>query len=467
MKKRAELFFTFILLPLDAMLLLGAFLLAYQLRLIAAVSGEYSYILPFADYFKFTLLFLPIWLLIFAVAGLYNIKNPRGILDELPPIFLGVSTNIALVMIWSFLTRDLFFSRLVIIYAAAFSLLGVLLGRLIIRLLQRRLYSYQVGVRRLLIIGTGPTAQSLIKEIQAKKKLGYRVVKVIDHWGIDKIDQIIKKQPVDEILIADPAISQKAMEEVLEFCRSTQISFRYAANTFQIASARVEIDNWAGISIIHLKPTLLDGWWRFYKRFFDLIFATIILILVSPIMLLTAMAIKLESRGPILLLRYKPDGPPVKRVGQDSRLFNFYKFRSMRDNVHHLRYTALAKQNIRKDGPMVKIANDPRVTKTGRFIRRTSIDELPQLFNVIKGNMSLVGPRPHLPEEVEKYEQYQRTVFTVKPGITGLPQVSGRSDLPFSEEVRLDIYYIENWSPWLDIKILLRTIGAVVMKKEN
>lgn len=468
MRKRSELLFTFLLLPLDACLLFAAFVVAYQLRLIESISGQYDYILPFSDYFRFILLFLPIWLLIFALSGLYNIKAAKkGLMDEIPPIFLAVSTGIALIMIWSFLTRQLFYSRLVIIFAWIFSLILIILGRLIFRLIQRRLYFYDIGVRRLLLIGSTHIAEILSKEINRKRRLGYKIVKIIDQWGIDKINQIVRRQPVDEIIVADPAISQKSIEQLLDFCRSSQIDFRYAADTFRVASARVDIDNIAGIPIIHLKPTLLDGWWRAAKRIFDLLLAIIILVLVSPIMLLTLIAIKIESAGPILLLRYKSAGPRVKRVGQAGRLFNFYKFRSMRDNVHHLRYTKLARQNIRQDGPLVKIVSDPRVTKIGRFIRRTSIDELPQLFNVIKGEMSLVGPRPHLPEEVAKYEQYQRMVLTVKPGITGLPQVSGRSDLPFSEEIRLDIFYIENWSLWLDIKILLKTIGVVLMKKDQ
>ena len=134
----------------------------------------------------------------------------------------------------------------------------------------------------------------------------------------------------------------------------------------------------------------------------------------------------------------------------------------MKSGTHHLRYTELAEKNIRKDSPLVKIKDDPRITRVGRFLRRFSIDELPQLWNVVKGEMSLVGPRPHLPEEVANYERHHRFVLTIKPGITGLAQISGRSDLPFEKEVRLDTYYIENWSLLLDLKILLKTVGVVL-----
>ena len=178
-------------------------------------------------------------------------------------------------------------------------------------------------------------------------------------------------------------------------------------------------------------------------------------------MLLTAISIKIDSKGPILFSKLE-NGEPVKRVGQKGKKFIFYKFRSMYPNTHKLRYEKLSGKNTRKDGPLVKIKNDPRVTSVGKFIRKYSIDELPQLWNVLIGNMSLVGPRPHLPEEVAQYKKHQRFVLTIKPGVTGLPQISGRSDLNFEEEVKLDRYYIENWSTWMDIKIIFKTIFVVL-----
>ena len=156
------------------------------------------------------------------------------------------------------------------------------------------------------------------------------------------------------------------------------------------------------------------------------------------------------------------DGTPVKRVGHKGRHFKFYKFRSMHPNTDSHRYSELAHKNTRQDGPLVKIKDDPRVTRVGRFIRKYSIDELPQLVNVLLGHLSLVGPRPHLPEEVAKYKRHHKFVLTIKPGLTGLPQTSGRSDLSFDEEVKLDRYYIENWSLWLDIKLVFKTIGVIL-----
>ena len=180
--------------------------------------------------------------------------------------------------------------------------------------------------------------------------------------------------------------------------------------------------------------------------------------------MLTAIAIVLDSRGPIFFNRLD-DGSPVMRVGEHDKPFRYLKFRSMRPGTHNLRYTELAELDTRKEGPLVKIKDDPRVTRVGKWIRKYSIDELPELFLVLIGKMSLVGPRPHLPEEVAKYSDHHRRVLSVKPGITGMAQVSGRADLRFDEEVRIDTYYIENWSPWLDLAILLRTPLVVFGRK--
>ena len=232
-----------------------------------------------------------------------------------------------------------------------------------------------------------------------------------------------------------------------------------------IQKTNIEVQSAVGIPIITLKPTPLDGWGGILKRLFDIVGALFGLIIFSPIFLIIAIAIKLDSKGTIIF-KYLDDGSRVKRVGEKGELFNFYKFRSMYPNTHNLRYTELADQNVREGSPMVKIKDDPRITKVGKFIRKTSLDELPQLWNVLKGEMSLVGPRPHLPEEVAKYKNHHKFVLSLKPGITGLAQISGRSNLDFEKEIQLDTYYIETWSIWLDIKIIIKTFGVVLFGKD-
>jgi lipopolysaccharide/colanic/teichoic acid biosynthesis glycosyltransferase len=233
------------------------------------------------------------------------------------------------------------------------------------------------------------------------------------------------------------------------------------ADLLGVKVLRTEVMDIAGLPLAEVKRTTLEGWGAIAKRIVDFVFSGLLIIIFSPVMLLTTIAIKLDSQGPVFFSRLD-DGSYLYRVGQGGRLFKYFKFRSMIDRADNMRYKELANLNLRSDGPLVKIKDDPRVTRVGKFIRRFSIDELSELFLVFIGKMSLVGPRPHLPEEVAKYEQHHRKVLTIKPGITGLAQVSGRSDLAFEEEVKLDIYYIENWSLLLDLSILLKTPLAVL-----
>ena len=198
-------------------------------------------------------------------------------------------------------------------------------------------------------------------------------------------------------------------------------------------------------------------WYFFAKRVLDVTGAVVGLTFAAPLFLMTAIAIKLNSSGPVFA------DTPI-RVGKREKVFKMYKFRSMIDNANLLK-KEMIQLNERNDGPLFKMKNDPRVTRVGRFLRRARIDELPQLFNVLRGDMSLVGPRPHEPEEVAKYEKHHKKLLTIKSGMTGMAQVSGSSDLSFEEEVKLDTYYIENWSPALDIKILLKT--AVILFKDR
>ena len=217
--------------------------------------------------------------------------------------------------------------------------------------------------------------------------------------------------------------------------------------------------------VVHIKRTPLDGWGRIVKRLFDIAGSAGLIALFSPALAATAILIKLDSKGPVFFTRLD-DGALQRRIGQDGRAFRYFKFRSMRAKTHGMRYAELMALNARR-GPLVKIPDDPRVTRVGKFIRRFSIDELPEFFLVFLGRMSLVGPRPHYPEEVAKYTGYQKRLLTIKPGVTGLAQISGRSDLDFDEEARLDMFYIENWSFWLDMQILLRTPWAVLRGRKE
>jgi len=250
--------------------------------------------------------------------------------------------------------------------------------------------------------------------------------------------------------------------ELIDFVNDHHLSFRYAADLLGTQLSNTEVTTIAGTPIVEVKHTSLDGWGRIAKRVFDILGATVLIIVLLPIMLITAFSIVIDTRGPILFW--------YKRIGQFGKPFTYFKFRSMIHNAHLYRYDdkfLSQQENLREGSPVMKFRRDPRITRVGRIIRRFSIDELPELFLVLRGTMSLVGPRPHEIEEVERYQKHHKKVLTIKPGITGISQVSGRSDLPFEDEVKLDSFYIENWSLTLDIQILLKTPFAVLRRRET
>lgn len=445
--KRADLFFTVILIPVDILMIFLAFILAYKFRFYFEIVPA-SYFEPFNEYIRSFFILVPVWVLIFALNGLYAITERRTSMNELGKIIVASTATTAVVIAWIFLTRTFFFSRLIIAFAWILIIITVFLGRILIGFLKRFLYRYGIGVHRVIILGQNSFTKPIIQDIKGNRGLGYKVVKVIDREGINKLETIVANSPCDEIMIADSSLAEGETEKVLEFCRLHQVGFKMTPNLFLVRSSHVSIQTLAGVPIMEYKRTPLDGWGKIIKRFADVLGAVILIILTSPLMLISALLIKLTSKGPIIFRQY--------RVGLD-RNFVFYKFRTMYEDASD-EHSKLMK----KYGVNFKLKKDPRVTKVGGFLRRTSLDELPQFFNVLKGEMSLIGPRPPMPEEVAKYNNWQKKRLGIKPGITGLWQVSGRSELSFEEWVKLDSYYIENWSLWLDFQIFLKTIWVVL-----
>lgn len=468
--KKAELVFSFILVPVDFIMLALAGISAYYIRFAQVTTDIRPVIfnLPFGEYFQILLLICLIWLAVFAFAGLYSFRGTKNFTKELYSVVQACSTGLVLIVIFIFFFRELFSSRFIVLAAWFLAIIYVIIARSLVRWVQRILFSHDVGVHKVILVGNSKTADILVNKFSSQKKGGFEVLKRLRDFSIEtaqELEEFLQNREVDEILQADPNMTKAETLRLFDFADEHHLTYKYAADLLDAKVLKTEVTEIAGVPIVEVKKTSLDGWGRIIKRFFDIVGSSLIMIILSPILILTSLLIKLDSKGPVFFSQ-RDDGSPVYRVGQGGRLFRYFKFRSMRPRTDSMRYNELADRDLRSGSPLVKIKDDPRVTRVGKFIRRWSIDELAELFLVFKGDMSLVGPRPHLPEEVAKYEQSHKKVLTIKPGITGLAQVSGRSDLSFEEEVKLDTYYIENWSLLLDLSILLKTPLAVLRSRQ-
>lgn len=468
--KKIETFFSILFVPVDFIVIVLAGVSAYYLRFSqwSANIRPAIFSLPFSAYFRSLLIIAALWIIIFMIAGLYQIRGARQLAQELRKIFLACSTGLALVAIVIFFQRDLFDSRFIVLAGWLLAVIYLSLVHGLIRWLERGLFRVGVGVHKIILVGNSKTTDNLLAEFSSNRKAGFEVIKRVRDFSLEtaqELAEFIHNREVDEIIQSDPNLTKTETLRLYDFANENHLVFKYVADLLEVKVLRTEVTEIIGIPIVEVKRTTLEGWGKIFKRIFDLVFSAILILILSPIILLTMLAIKLDSRGPLFFSR-RDDDAFVTRVGAGGVPFRYFKFRSMIPNSDSMRYNELAARNLRADGPMVKIKDDPRITRVGRFIRRWSIDELPELFMVFIGRMSLVGPRPHLPEEVAKYENYHKKTLTIKPGITGLAQVSGRSDLLFEEEAKLDIYYIENWTMLLDISILLRTPWAVFKHRQ-
>lgn len=461
--KRSELFFGLIRIPLDFFLAILAFRIAYQLRAIEDISPfikkpDLGTFPSLPEFLRISVAGALLLIIILAFLNMYSLKITVSFSKEIKKIIAGISIWLMAAISYYFLIREFPFSRLVLVYSWGFSIFFLVFGHGVLHKIQHLLLRYGIGKRRVVLLGSGEMINELTRLLHEKKI--YEVVGITDSF--EHLAELIKKKRAEEI-IQFSEHKREISEQVLAFCRANHLEYHFVPHVLEVARTNVEVRTLDGIPLISLRPTPLDGWGKVLKRTFDIVASLLGLIILSPFFLIFAILIKLDSKGPIFF-RFADDQKTfVWRVGQKGKLFCCLKFRTMKTGTHLLRYDEeFQKQNFRRGSPLVKITNDPRVTSIGRFLRKYSLDELPQLWNILKGEMSLVGPRPHLKEEVEKYKEHDKFVHTLKPGITGLAQISGRSDLPFEEEVRLDTYYIENWSLLLDLKILLKTVWVVV-----
>jgi len=456
--KKSEILFNAFLVPLDYAVIVLAAIAVYFLRFYDPIVESYPllYQLKFGNYLEITCLAAFVVVGIYALEGLYSMKVTRSLLKEILKIFSATSAALMLFIVAAFVDRYLFSSRFILIGSWILITVFVSLERFLARYLQRKVAKWRgTGVHRILIVGANDISDKIIRYIKKNRSLPYKIIGRLSEIEKNKLE--VFKNKVDEVIQCDPAMSNNQVNTLAQFCEANRIDFKYVPNLFAARATNIEIRSIAGFPVVEIKRTPLDGWGRVIKRLFDLVGATLLLIILSPIFLVLAILIKLDSEGPVFVR--------MRRISQ-GREFKIYKLRSMVKNAKQMK-KELMKLNERKDGPLFKMKNDPRVTKFGKFLRRTRLDEFAQLINVFKGEISLVGPRPHEPEEIAQYKDHHRKVLTIKSGITGMAQVSGSSKLSFEDEVGLDTYYIENWSLTLDSVILFKTLVIFLFRDKN
>jgi len=453
----------------DALLINLAFLIAYWMRYdlqVPKVVAPENWV-PYAVFQPVAWVLTLLLLIVFALGGVYHQRRGRSLLDEVYAVLNGTATTIVIVMAATYLIR-FYHSRFIFLLVGAVVVGLLSVERLLLRVARAELRKRGHGIRRVVIVGAGEVGRSVMRNIVARPELGYLVVGFVDDnpdkgstdigrfralGGLENLPHIVSREAVDEVIVTLPWMYHRKILSVVRQCERHDVRSRIVPDLFQLSLSRVEVEDLAGIPLLSLSGPSVNNWLWWVKRAFDFSVALIGLAMSSPLMLVIGLAIKLDTPGPVIFSQ--------TRVGKWGRLFTCYKFRTMRVGADEEK-ERLARLNEAR-GALFKIKNDPRMTRIGRLLRRTSLDELPQLYNILKGDMSLVGPRPPLPEEVSQYLEWHKRRLETWPGLTGLWQVSGRSNLTFDEMCLLDIYYVENWSLTLDTKIVLQTIPKVIL----
>lgn len=410
-------------------------------------------------------LFPVVWIVIFSSLSIYDGRKFLRAADELSALFLSTFiASISTAGILYFSYREVSRALFVVFVLCAFLL--CLLWRALARIYFRAQHQSSATSRRLLVVGTGPLGQAVGKHIQDSLSEDLALIGFVDDGypndtetaslgNLQNLKALIERHQITDIVIALPYSVYHKMAEIVTCLDDLSVGVWIALGFFDLALYRTDIEDFAGIPMLDLRASAIDDYQRLIKRAFDIFFGLVALIPALPLMALSALLVFLEDGTPILLRQ--------KRVGENGRLFEMLKFRTMVKNAEQLQ-SQVEKRDA--NGNLIhKSKDDPRITRAGRLLRRLSLDELPQLFNILAGTMSLVGPRPEMPYLVEKYQPWQRKRFAIPPGLTGWWQVNGRSDKPMHLHTEDDLYYIQNYSIWLDLQIIVRTIWVVLIGK--
>lgn len=472
MKSNATIVYSFCLAVGDFLALVAAFVGGYIIRgrfgsaPVAHPIGVDTYVSIFASLLLF-------WILVFALLGLYRSNIYENRFRELGQLVVGAFIGLMFVTFWAFIeTNPIFPSKLVPIYGFAIGLALVIIFRSLARLTRTELFRYEIGLTSVLIVGKSAATAEIVESLADSRHSGYRVVGVVGAKSIlgdlkipafrtfkDFVSSKLEKP--DGIIQAELYTYESKNREILSYAQEHHINYRFLPGNSELFVGNLDVELFrSSVPVIAVHQTPLFGWGRVVKRTFDILVSGLALIITSPIFLAIFLALLICGGHPI----YRR-----KRLTLFGSDFTIYKFRSLRRAYNGLDPEAgFAKMGrselaleFRKNGDFLE--NDPRISRLGKFLRATSLDELPQLINIFKGDISLVGPRALIAEELDKSE-FKNHILSVKSGLTGLAAVSGRKDIPFEERRQLDLYYVQNWSFWLDIQIIFKTIRVILSR---
>lgn len=473
MRNNSSLAYNVSLVVGDFLALTAAFTVAYILR-VSLSNVPLSAEVHALTYINIIVSILPFWIVIFALLGLYNQRVHENRFNEFIRLLVGSVIGVMSVISYAYLAHvNIFPARLVVLYGLLLAFVFVLIFRTVARGLRRWLFTYGVGINRILLIGDTPLTVRLATAMTTNDSVGDRVVGIVGGQR-HKIEHNTRFLLFNDFGAATKAFANRLPntivqtelykdndknEAILAFAQENHIDYRFVPGNSELFAGNIDVELFHAVPMVAVHQTKLLGWGRVVKRITDVVLSGFALIILSPVMVITALLIKLSDGGSVFFRQ--------ARLTRANKVFYAFKFRS-----HNRKYNGLSPEEaFEKMGKPELIAKyrsngdylekDPRITPVGRFIRRTSIDEIPQLFNVLRGDISLVGPRALVPEELGMYSR-RHTILSVKSGVTGLAQVSGRRDIGYDERRKLDIYYVQNWSWWGDIVILIRTFWIVV-----
>lgn len=472
MKSNASLAYNFFLVLGDVFAVVVSYVAAFAIR--AASPTAVAHPMAGSTYALILVSSLPFWILIFALFGLYTASIYERRFVEAGRLLIGSFIGLLFMVFWDYMSlTPIFPAKLVPIYGFTLSFFVLLFTRNLTRFVRTLMFNYGAGLSHIAIVGNTPMTLELVKSLANTKKTGYRVIAVIGYrkqlpdtirtYG--NVEAFLADAPDDlhGIIQTELYPNEERNADILTYAQENHIGYRFVPGNSELFVGNIDVDLFRNaIPVINVHHTALFGWGRILKRLTDIALGMLLLLISLPFWLAIALLIKLtDPRGPIFYRAKR-----MSRFGSEVRVL---KFRTMKQAYNNMSpedgFTKMGRPELiekyRADGD--QLVDDPRVTRIGRFLRTTSLDELPQLWNIVRGDISLVGPRALDIHEIERYDK-KNLILSVKSGLTGLAAVSGRRDIPFEERRKLDLYYVQNWSFWLDMVILLKTVRVVLSR---